>query len=136
MDDGYGIHVKLIPGTFIPVQNKDNDYLMDREAQKSRKSYSGVAGIAIQDSSLQESMGPIADRTKENLVSTDNGIIMARHRLRKAVKDLQNGIAPPGVDVVTHRVRSASIVLPPDVAFKDAAKDALIAKEGVPLTSV
>jgi phenylpropionate dioxygenase-like ring-hydroxylating dioxygenase large terminal subunit len=136
MDDGYGIHVKLIPGTFIPVQNKDNDYLMDREAQKSRKSYSGVAGIAIQDSSLQESMGPIADRTKENLVSTDNGIIMARHRLRKAVKDLQNGIAPPGVDVVTHRVRSASIVLPPDVAFKDAAKDALIAKERVPATSV
>jgi phenylpropionate dioxygenase-like ring-hydroxylating dioxygenase large terminal subunit len=136
MDDGYGIHVKLIPGTFIPVQNKDNDYLMDREAQKARKSYSGVAGIAIQDSSLQESMGPIADRTKENLVSTDNGIIMARHRLRKAVKDLQNGIAPPGVDVVTHRVRSASIVLPPDVAFKDAAKDALIAKEGVPVTSV
>jgi hypothetical protein len=33
-------------------------------------------------------------------------------------------------------VRSASIVLPPDVAFKDAAKDALIAKEGVPVTSV
>ncbi len=30
-------------------------------------------------------MGPIVDRTKENLVSTDNGIIMARHRLRKAV---------------------------------------------------
>jgi phthalate 4,5-dioxygenase oxygenase subunit len=136
MDDGYGIHVKLIPGTFIPVQNKDNDYLMDRAAQKSGQSYSGVAGIAIQDSSLQESMGPIADRSKENLVSTDNGIIMARHRLRKAAQALQNGIAPPGLDAATHRVRSASLVLPPDVAFKDAAKEALIAREGVPLTSV
>ncbi len=136
MNDGYGIHVKLIPGTFIPVQNKDNDYLMDREAQKKRISYSGIAGIAIQDSSLQESMGHIADRSKENLVSTDNGIIMARHRLRKAALALQKGIAPPGVDPVTHRVRSASLVLPPDVAFKDAAKEALIAHEGVPLTSV
>ncbi len=33
-------------------------------------------------------MGPIVDRTKENLVSTDNGIIMARHRLMRAAKDL------------------------------------------------
>jgi phthalate 4,5-dioxygenase oxygenase subunit len=136
MEDGYGIHVKLIPGTFIPVQNKDNDYLMDRAAQKAKVSFSGISGIAIQDSSLQESMGHIADRTKENLVSTDNGIIMARHRLRKAALALQQGIAPPGLEPVTHRVRSASIVLAPDVAFKDAAKDALIATEGVPLTSV
>ena len=136
MDDGHGIHVKLIPGTFIPVQNSSNDYLMDRAAQKAKVSYSGISGIAIQDSSLQESMGPIADRSKENLVSTDNGIIMARHRLRKAVQALQKGIAPPGLDPVNHRVRSASLVLPPDVAFKDAAKDALIAREGQPLTSV
>ncbi|HWZ48160.1 MAG TPA: aromatic ring-hydroxylating dioxygenase subunit alpha [Herbaspirillum sp.] len=136
MEDGHGIHVKLIPGTFIPVQNSSNDYLMDRAAQKAKISFSGISGIAIQDSSLQESMGPIADRSKENLVSTDNGIIMARHRLRKAVQAMQKGIAPPGLDPVTHRVRSASLVLPPDVAFKDAAKDALIAYEGQPLTSV
>jgi phthalate 4,5-dioxygenase oxygenase subunit len=136
MEDGHGIHVKLIPGTFIPVQNSSNDYLMDRAAQKAKVTFSGIAGIAIQDSSLQESMGPIADRSKENLVSTDNGIIMARHRLRKAVQALQKGIAPPGLDPVDHRVRSASLVLPPDVAFKDAAKDALIAHEGQPLTSV
>jgi hypothetical protein len=61
---------------------------------------------------------------------------MARHRLRKAAQALQKGSPPPGLDPVTHRVRSASIVLPPNVAFKDAAKEALIAKEGVPLTSV
>ena len=42
----------------------------------------------MQDASLQESMGPIVDRTKENLVSTDNGIIMARHRLMRAAKAL------------------------------------------------
>ena len=43
----------------------------------------------MQDASLQESMGPIVDRTKENLVSTDNGIIMARHRLMRAAKALR-----------------------------------------------
>jgi phthalate 4,5-dioxygenase oxygenase subunit len=98
--------------------------------------FSGIAGIAIQDSSLQESMGTVADRSKENLVSTDNGIIMARHRLRKAAEALQKGIAPPGLAAQTHRVHSASVVLPPDVAFQDAAREALIAQAGVPLTSV
>jgi hypothetical protein len=136
MIDGKGIHVKTIPGTYIPIQNKTNDYLMDRAAQKARISYSGIEGIGIQDASLQESMGPIADRSKENLVSTDNGIIMARHRLRKAALALAKGVQPPGVKPAEQRVRSASLVLPPDVAFKDAAREALIAKEGVPVTSV
>ena len=74
----------LIPGTFRPVVNKDNDYLIDRAAQKAGETYCGVDGIAMQDAAIQESMGPIQDRTKENLVSTDNGVIMARIRLRKA----------------------------------------------------
>src|SRR5215471_15115682 len=81
MEEGKGIHCKYVPGTFRPLANKDNDYLMSRAAQKRGETYSGIEGIAIQDASLQESMGPIIDRTKENLVSTDNGIIMARHRL-------------------------------------------------------
>jgi hypothetical protein len=136
MVEGKGIHVKTIPGTYIPIQNKTNDYLMDRQAQKARISYSGIEGIGIQDASLQESMGPLVDRSKENLVSTDNGIIMARHRLRKAALALAKGVQPPGVKPEEQRVRSASLVLPPDVAFKDAAREALIAKEGVPVTSV
>jgi phthalate 4,5-dioxygenase oxygenase subunit len=81
MRDGKGIHVQYVCGTYRPLANKDNDYLIDRAAQKKGTTFSGVAGIAMQDASLQESMGPIVDRTKENLVSTDNGIIMARHRM-------------------------------------------------------
>jgi phenylpropionate dioxygenase-like ring-hydroxylating dioxygenase large terminal subunit len=131
MADGKGIHVKYVPGTYRPLANKDNDYLMDRAAQKARRTYSGVEGIAMQDASLQESMGPIIDRTKENLVSTDNGIIMARHRLMRAAKALaEKGATPPGVDPAHQKVRSASIVLPPDKAFKDAAREELRVREG------
>ena len=68
MSDGHGVHSENIPGTYRPVANKDNDYLIDREAQKRGDTYSGVEGIAMQDASLQESMGPIVDRTKERLV--------------------------------------------------------------------
>ncbi len=84
MRDGKGVHVKYVPGTYRPLANKDNDYLMNRAAQKAGKTFSGIEGIGMQDASLQESMGPICDRTKENLVGTDNGIIMARHRLMRA----------------------------------------------------
>jgi phthalate 4,5-dioxygenase len=137
MRDGQGIHAKCIPGTFRAIANKDNDYLMDRAAQKAGKTYSGIEGFAMQDASLQESMGPIIDRTKENLVSTDNGIIMARHRLMRAAKALADkGISPPGTEPVHQRVRSASVVLPPDQPFKDAAREALVVRAGVAHASV
>jgi hypothetical protein len=137
MRDGKGIHTRTIPGTYVPVANRDNDYLMDRAAQKAGRTFSGVEGIGMQDASLQESMGPIVDRTKENLVSTDNGIIMARHRLLRAVKALvDKGVVPPGVDVEHQKVRSAAIVLPPDQPFKDGAREAMIARPSVAPASV
>ena len=136
MIDGHGVHVK-IDKNFRPLQNKDNDYLIDRAAQKAGKTYSGIEGIGMQDASLQESMGPIQDRTKENLVSTDNGVIMARHRLVKAAKDLAaKGSLPPGRDPAHQRIRSVSVVLSAGTPFKEGAGEALKAKEGVAQTSV
>jgi hypothetical protein len=129
--------VKYVPGTYRPFANKDNDYLMNRAAQKAGKTYSGIEGFAMQDASLQESMGPIVDRTKENLVSTDNGIIMARHRLLRATKALiDKGVTPPGVAPEHQKVRSASIILPPDQPFKEGAREALIARPEVAPVSV
>ncbi|WP_332712761.1 Rieske 2Fe-2S domain-containing protein [Pelagibacterium mangrovi] len=136
MRAGGGIHTNLIPGTFQPVLNMRNDYGMDRQAQKEGRYYSGIPGIAMQDASLQESMGPIQDRTKENLTSTDNAIIMARQRLRKAAKALEKGDLPPGRDPNCHRVRSASFVLPVGEAFQDKKLDDLTARPGIHHTSI
>ena len=137
MRDGHGIHVKYVPGTYRPLGNKDNDYLIDRAAQKAGITYSGVEGIAMQDASLQESMGPIVDRSLENLVSTDNGIIMARRRLLKAARALQeHGETPPGVDPAHQRVRSAAVILPPDQPFHEACRDAMTVQPGVAPASV
>ena len=137
MLDGKGVHVKVEPITFRPLQNRDNDYLMDRAAQKSGKSFSGIEGIGMQDASLQESMGPVADRTKENLVSTDNGIIMTRQRLLRAVKALsEKGTLPPGREAAQQQVRSVAIVLPADAVFKNAAAEALTARPGAAHVSV
>jgi phthalate 4,5-dioxygenase len=137
MKDGYGVHSRNIPGTYRPAENKDVDYLMDRDAQKRGETFSGVRGIAQQDASLQESMGPIVDRAKERLVSSDTGIIKARQKLRKAIEALRDeGVTPPGVDPAHHRIRSAAVVLPQEESFIESCRDALAARPGVAHTSV
>jgi phthalate 4,5-dioxygenase oxygenase subunit len=137
MREGAGIHTVVDPRNFRPLANKDNDYLIDRAAQKRGRTYSGVSGFAIQDSSLQESMGPIIDRSKENLVATDKGIVMARRRLMRAARALlDSGTVPPGVDPAHTRVRSASVVLPPGKPFAEAVGDALSSREGAAHVSV
>jgi phenylpropionate dioxygenase-like ring-hydroxylating dioxygenase large terminal subunit len=131
MKDGFGVHNEFVPGTFRPLQNKDNDYMMDRAAQKRGDTYSGIKGISMQDASLQESMGPIVDRTKERLVSTDSGIILARRKLWRTLEALRDeGTKPPGVNPEHQRVRSVAIVLPADESFADSCRDALTVRPG------
>lgn len=136
MHNGGSLHVQLMPGTFRPKANRDNDYLMDRAAQKAGTSYSGVKGIALQDASLQESMGPVQDRARENLVMTDKAIFMARRRLHDAARDLDKGRRPPGLDEDMQAVRSASFELPREIAFDDAPDEPMKVKKGVAHTSI
>jgi phthalate 4,5-dioxygenase len=132
MKAGHGVHNEYVPGTYRPLQNKDNDYMMDREAQKRGDTYSGVKGIAMQDASLQESMGPVVDRSKERLVSTDSGIIMARRKLWDAAEALRDhGVQPPGVNPEHQKVRSAAVVLPKGEAFIDSSREAVTVQPGV-----
>ena len=76
-------------------------------------------------------------RAREHLVSTDNGIIMARQRLIKAAKALaENGTPPPGTAPEHQRVRSAAVVLAHGEPFKEAARDALRSEPGKAHASV
>lgn len=129
VQSGSGIHAALIPGTFRAIANKDNDYLIDRSAQHEKRSYSGIFGVGMQDSAIQESIGPIQDRSREHLGTSDVGIVMARRRLFKAALALhEDGQEPPALDAESQKVRAASILLPRGQAFADGAHDALIAR--------
>lgn len=136
MREGGGIHTIVDPETFRPALNKDNDYGMDRAAQKAGLYFSGVPGIAIQDASIQESMGPIQDRTRENLTSTDAAIIAARQQLIRASKGLERGDQPRAMGPESHRVRSASFVLERGKSFQDEMVDAFRAEKGTHPTSI
>src|SRR5690606_3161635 len=125
MKEGKGIHVKYIPGTFIPLANPSNDWLIDRQAQKDKTSFSGVEGFSVQDASLQESMGPLQDYSKEHLVATDRAIVMARRILARAVRELEAGNEPPALDAASQRVRAASVLLDRGTKAEEWAKEAL-----------
>jgi hypothetical protein len=111
MQAGKGIHCEYEPGTFRARANKDNDYLIDRRAQKEKRAYSGVFGFAMQDASLQESMGTIQNLEREKLLPTDRGIVMARRRLYEAAMALEQGAEPPAVDAKKQHVRAAGVLL-------------------------
>ena len=111
MEQGKGIHVEYEEGSLRPKANKDNDYMMDRTAQKDKRAYSGIFGFALQDSSLQESMGSIQNHEAERLLPTDKAIVMARRMLHEAALGLEAGSEPPALDASKQRVRSAGVLL-------------------------
>ena len=134
--NGNGVHAELIPGTFRPVANRTNDYLIDRAKQKSGRHYSGVRGLAMQDASIQESQGTVADRSREHLVTTDRAIVAARQRLINAVQEVAAGGKAPGLSPEAQLVRSASFVIPAEAEFETHALDAVKYRKGEPHVAV
>jgi nitrite reductase/ring-hydroxylating ferredoxin subunit len=111
-----GIHTENLPGTERAIANKDNDYLIDRAQQGSGKTFTGMKGFGIQDCAIQESMGPIADRTREHLLVTDVAIAKIRRLLLDTLKATANGERPPGMEPASYRVRSTRARLPKGAA--------------------
>ena len=74
--------------------NASNDYLIDYGLQKT-KLFCGIQGNPLQDGAVQESMGPIYDRTREHLGTTDMAIIAMRKLYMRLARNLEQGIEPP-----------------------------------------
>jgi hypothetical protein len=124
------VHTEVDPRTFKPVRNKDNEYLLDRNLQRSRTSYTGIRGIREEDLAVQESMGLIFDRSSEHLGSADLAVIATRRRLLEAVRALaqRGSFAYEAQNPEAYRVRSAAVVLPREVAWNEGAAEAMVAR--------
>jgi hypothetical protein len=103
-------------------RHRDVDWLIDRAVQKT-KTYSGIKGINTQDHAVQESMGPIVDRTRENLGTTDKAVIATRRILLRVLKDLGQGINPPGVDTSYYDLRAIESIVGGDTTWRGMLKD-------------
>jgi phthalate 4,5-dioxygenase oxygenase subunit len=110
-------------GKWRIAQNRENDYLIDREVQ-STSSFTGVDGVHTQDQMITESMGTIVDRTNEHLGSSDAMVIRTRVRVLAAAKALRDhGTPPPARDTPeVYGVRSGSVVLPRDADWLETTR--------------
>jgi phthalate 4,5-dioxygenase oxygenase subunit len=84
-------------GRFQPRTNADNDYLIDRERQRTN-SFSGIPGIAAEDQAVTESMGTTTRRSAEHLAPSDRMIAVTRRRLLDAATAFAAGEKPPVED--------------------------------------
>jgi len=131
MRNGSGVHVALVPGTHTPVRVRANNYLVDREEQRTL-TFTGIGGIGEQDFAVQEGMGTIVDRSKERLGVSDGGIVRMRKRLLKESDDLQEGAEPYAASHGSvYRVHAGDTLLPSSVtnwAQEPGTKEALSTK--------
>jgi hypothetical protein len=93
---GHTVHAG-VDENYVPFRNRDNDYLIDREEQRTT-TYTGIKGVSEQDACIQDSQGFIADRTREMLGPTDLGIVRFRRMVLEQAKALTGkGQEPPAV---------------------------------------
>lgn len=106
-----GIYAEVEGPGYRPVLSKANDYGIDRQTQRS-ESYTGIRGIREQDLAVQEDQrGPITDRTREHLGSSDAAVIAMRRKLLAALQTMEKGHTPDAVRRPdAYRVRSAAVL--------------------------
>jgi phthalate 4,5-dioxygenase len=104
-----------------------NDFLIDRELQK--RTFTGIPGINTQDIALQTGMGPIVDRSREHLGTTDRAVIVLRRLLLEAVDVVEGGGTPRGTDPKTYRaLRAGNHTVECGANWHDALQSELVAR--------
>jgi phthalate 4,5-dioxygenase oxygenase subunit len=91
---------------FRRTRTRANNYLQDREAMR-RGDHTGIAGIPNQDIAMWETMGPIADRSREHLGASDIAIVQFRRIMVDAVKRYARG--EPAIGTAAPRIPHARL---------------------------
>ena len=114
-------------GRWRLTSNKSNDYLIDRQAQMSGRSYTGIQGIGQQDQAMVESMDGevdgIVDRSLEHLAPSDRMITLTRRRLLAAARAHAANREVPKICESPELMRSArggSFIAADDIDWMDA----------------
>jgi len=114
---GGGNHPELNEGTYKRKRNKENDYLIERKTSGANPlaTISNEFELALV---LEESMGAIVDRTKEQLDPNDIAIMETRRILMKSAIDLREGTEPAAAhNGAAYNVRASSPVLKRDASI-------------------
>jgi len=77
-----------VDSDYRSLRTRDNDYGQDRSAMKLGN-FTGIRGIPNQDIAMWETMGPIADRTRERLGASDLAVVEFRRLMVDAARAFQ-----------------------------------------------
>ena len=101
----------------------ENRYLQDRKAMKLGD-FTGIHGIPTQDMAMWETMGGIADRSKELLGASDVAIVQFRRMMVEAVRAFRDGAPPIGsADAVPRTsIRAFEGIVPKSTDWRDLAR--------------
>ena len=105
--------------TFRAIRNARNNWGIDRHVQKS-DTYSGIEGVNTQDRAVQESMGPIVNRSEEYLGPADKAIIAMRRLLLQAVMTVESGGDPPAADDSYYLLRAIERIIPDGESWRES----------------
>jgi phthalate 4,5-dioxygenase oxygenase subunit len=100
--------------TFNGIRTFENDYQQDRAAMKAGN-FTGIKGIPTQDIAMWESMGAIADRSKERLGASDVAVAAFRRLMVQAARTMQaegKAIGADGPQVAHATISSYEGVVP------------------------
>jgi hypothetical protein len=98
----------------------DNRYFQNPELMKT-SNFTGMGdSFPIHDAFATESMGPISDRTKEHLATTDKILVQARRLLLESIAQVQKGEQPLHRVTDTAKRDVSNIVVVSEVIPKDA----------------
>lgn len=82
---------------FFKINGRDVWYKQDRELMKHGE-MSGIVGVALEDHAVSETMGKIADRTKEHLGRSDMAVVAFRRMILKALRRFEETGEIPEAD--------------------------------------
>ena len=91
-------------------------------ARRSAPNFSGIEGIPNQDAAVQESMGPIVDRSREVLGHSDRAVVLFRRMMLRLAEECAAGREPKAAKHgAWYNVRPASLLLDRNVPFEEGA---------------
>src|SRR5690606_37289991 len=115
---GHGV-IAEVDEHFVPIRNRANEYLIDRELQK-HQTFTGVRGVAEQDAMIHDSQGRIADRTREHLCASDAAVVRFRRTVLAQAKALASGVQPTAPFMPqAYKLRSGSWMASEGVSFEE-----------------
>src|SRR5215472_547098 len=106
--------------SFLPLRTRANNYLQDRQAMKVGN-HTGIDGIPNQDMAMWETMGSIADRSRERLGASDVAIVQFRRIMIEAARRVALGepaIGTAAGRIPQVRLRSFEGIVPKSTSWK------------------